>query len=100
MDEDIPYRTAIEYSPAQQVSSADEREFSTLQEVRKILGAGITDLYKDFNAFETFKGVSPTVARADLLRQIEGRQIAYEILVPLLDMMDSTMLAINEKYKR
>lgn len=99
--DEAPYRsfTPLTIIPKATSSADDENQFSTLVLARDELATSIEGLYKDFNAFSVLKDTDITIARDNLLRQIEAKQIAYDILVPILDTLDSTILAINEKWK-
>lgn len=101
--DDLPYRNnAIAYThmpQPQPTSSEDERTFSTLKEVRRLLAESVEGLYKDFNAFQVDKNLPRKEALQVLQRQIDGKQEAYDILAPLLESVDSVLDQINLKYK-
>lgn len=82
-----------------QPSITDEAQYSTLIAVRNDIAMALEDLYKDFNAFDVFKDDVTEEAKEKMLRQIAGKQEAYNILFPVLETIDSTMLQINAKYK-
>lgn len=100
--DDLPYRsfTPLTIMPKADSTATDEQQFSTLLEARENLAKDIEALYKDFNAFDLSKAENEHEAVAALLYQIRGKQTAYDILVPVLDAMDSTIMLINDKWKR
>jgi hypothetical protein len=64
-----------------------------------VLQEALTALYADFNAFTIVEGVPKTTAVYDLLRQIEGKKIAYDILAPTVQAVESSLQSIDSKYK-
>lgn len=102
--DDLPYRNnAVAHTRlpgVAQVSSADEREFSTLKNVRDAIAGSVEDLYKDFNAFDVTKAENEDEAIKALLYQIKGKQEAYTILSEALEVIDQTMQTINLKYQQ
>lgn len=101
-DETIPYRSAIPDVMAadQGQTTEDEVNYDTLKAVRDVLQKGVDDLYKDFNAFTLLKEGSIEAASIDLLRQIAGKQEAYDILAPVLEAVVAAMRLVDEKYKQ
>jgi hypothetical protein len=98
MNEDISYRTSFKLpTPASQVSSTDEHEFSTLLKVRNDFAADIAALH-DFNAFEV-KAENPNERAHILLHDVEVNQAVYNILEPLFARLDDTVNDINQKYR-
>lgn len=93
-DEAIPYLSPATAPTDDKVADNDEGDYRTLAEVKKILDEGIENLGKDFNAFDLSKD-----AKMDITAQVAGRQIAYDILVPLQSMVDSAINAVNESRK-
>ena len=85
--EDIPYRSAAGIEQAEPVSIRDEKEYSTLREVHRNFRREMESLYRDFNAFED----------KDVDRQIAARKVAYKILEPLLNQLESTIEEIKLK---
>lgn len=79
--------------------TADEANYPIVLKVRDDLHQAVHALYADFNAFKLTEGVPKTTAIFDMMKQIEAKQIAYDILAPLLDAMETTVRAIDEKYK-
>lgn len=86
------------FVPGQNVSK-DEEEMSTLQQVHTTLEEAVHSLYKDFNAFRLPENVPKTTAIFDLMKQIESKQMAYDVLAPCLEAVESAMRIVNEKYK-
>lgn len=80
-------------------STQDEANFDTLKKVQSDFRAAIDSLHKDFNAFDIHKDDTDEVAKNKLLRDIDGRQIAYDILSPLLETLDNTVNGVESKYK-
>ena len=94
-DEDIPYRSAIRDQPetTSQVSSVDERNFDTLKTVRRLLSGAVDGLDK-WHAFDLED------KEMNLKNQIKARQLAYDILTPLVEAIDSALLAVDDKYRQ
>jgi len=103
LEDELPYRgSGIAQTfavPKDTASSDDERDLSTLKVVKKLLAESIDSLGKDFNAFELLKNKSNKVALESLYREIQGRQIAYDILVPLFETIDKTIEQVDKKYR-
>lgn len=78
---------------SQEVSSTDINDFSTLAAVRNDLADSINGLDK-WHAFD-LKADEMTVKQ-----QIKAHQLAYDILSPLLETIDSTLLGINQRFKQ
>lgn len=97
-DEQIPYFSPSTAPTKDQVASRDEQDYSTLKRVLEVLDESVKDLYKDFNAFDVPKDNLDAVKA--LLRQVDGRQEAYEILVPVLEMVKSAISSIEEQQKK
>lgn len=87
-----------DFVPGKKVSR-DEEEMSTLQQVHTTLQEAVHGLYKDFNAFKLTENVPKTTAIFDLMKQIESKQMAYDVLAPCLEAVESAMRIVNEKYK-
>lgn len=92
-DEEIPFFSPATAPSPDVVAENDEDDYTTLKQVKKILDDGITDLSKDFNAFDLAKDAMKLEA------QVAGRQIAYDILVPLQSMVDSAIIAVEDGRK-
>lgn len=99
-DEEIPFNSLGRSGIASNISEQDERDFSTLLQVKAFLDDAIAGLYKDFNAFNVPEDVSDTTAYRSLMRQIAGKKEAYDILVPLQNQIDSVIEEIKLKAKR
>jgi len=78
----------------------NEENYDTLRIVEKILGDSLEALYKDFNAFNILKDQSKKGAAESLLRQIEGKQAAYDILRPTYDAVTEAIRRVNNKHKQ
>lgn len=92
-DEEIPFFSPATAPSPDPVAENDEDDYTTLKEVKKILDDGIDNLSKDFNAFDLAKDA------AKLEAQVAGRQVAYDILVPLQSMVDSAIKAVEDGRK-
>lgn len=101
--DDLPYRNnavAHTFLPqAAEVSSADEREFSTLKQVHSFLNNSLENLYRDFNAFHVDESLPLDEALKVLQRRIDGKKEAYDILAPIVETINSTIEHINQKYR-
>jgi hypothetical protein len=82
------------------VSSTNEANYDTLQIVSKLLTDSMNGLYKDFNAFDILKEGDTFAAAGNLLRQVEAKQMAYDILSPALEAVDNAIKLIDQKYKQ
>lgn len=77
----------------------DEENFDTLKAVEAILQNAVEALYKDFNAFEMPDGVPKTTVLFSLMRKIEAKKEAYNILAPIADSVRDAVIAVDNKYK-
>lgn len=77
------------------VPQKDIENFNTLKEVYEYLDSQITGLYKEFNAFDVRKNDMEDEAVKKFLREVDGKQIAYDILVPALDMVKTAIDKAN-----
>lgn len=98
MDDELQYRSAGHINLPQEVkkSTTDERDFSTLKSVRDVFEANMEALTKDFNALVIFEGNDPDVTARDLVVQVKARQLAYQILSPILETLRSTLSNIDQ----
>ena len=93
-NEAIPYLSPATAPSQDEVANNDEDDYRTLNEIKKILDKAIADLPKDFNAFDLSKD-----AKINLEAQVAGRQVAYDILVPIQGMVDSAINAVEDSRK-
>lgn len=84
-NEEIPVRSPITTGPGPAASDRDESEYSTLEVVNVLFKQAIEDLRKDFNALDLSEKL------ADIKTQIAGRQMAYDILDPLQQQVQSAI---------
>lgn len=91
-DEQVPFLSVPTAPSDDEVTTADENDYTTLKEVRKILSQAIKDLSKDFN---TLKADDIQALQAQVL----GRQTAYDILVPIEEMVKSAVQSIENQRK-
>lgn len=92
-NEEVPVRGPVHIAVADPVSEKDENDYSTLKQVKRDIDSAVVQLYQDFNAFSLAKDAP------DLAVQVEGRQLAYQILLPLQAQIHQAVSDINEKYK-
>lgn len=100
-NEGLPYRTgvgAMNPTPQRPVSK-DEEDYGTLKSVQATLQAAVDGLYKDFNAFTLLKGATKEEARDHLVAQIEANQIAFAVLSPVLESVNSAINVVDTKHK-
>lgn len=98
--DNLPYRSPVtSVSKPSQVTS-DEQDYNTLQAVRGILDASIKELYQDFNAFDTHPDKLPHDAATMLLREIEAKQLVFNILSPLLERVNNAMRGADDMFKQ
>lgn len=79
--EEIGYRSPVNLTPPK-TPDADIDNFSTLEDVFRKFDNSLKDL-EHINAFDTLKVEDKKKAAEVLLRQIDAKQLAYEILEPL-----------------
>jgi hypothetical protein len=77
-------------------SRQDEANYDTIKHLHTEFHAAMDSLHNDFNAFDIHKDDTNEDAKDKLLRDIDGRQIAFEILSPLVESLDNAMNAINK----
>lgn len=74
----------------------DEQQYDSLKEAQELLSESIKDLYKDFNAFDVLKTDNPQIAE-NFIREVAGKQEAYNILMPILQSLNSIVDKIEKK---
>lgn len=95
---DIVYRSNIvSYLEEKPEDNNNVKDYRALLEVQEALKSAIEKLYKDFNSFDIFPKEKRKNAEALLLREIEARKKAYDILYPILQMVESAIDSINKK---
>lgn len=94
-NEQVPFFSPATAPTQDVVTEKDEDDYGTLKALKKIFDDGIEGLSKDFNAFDLSKDSSVSIEG-----QIAGRQIAYDILVPLQGMVDSAIKAVEDGRKQ
>lgn len=98
--ENLPYRTPGTGPVGVGKVSANEEDYSTAVAVRDILKEALTGLFKDFNAFDILKDEGREKAADNLLRQVEAKQMAFDILSPTFEAIDNAVKAVDEKWKQ
>lgn len=98
--DDLPYRSPITTAQTKPEFTKDEANYDTLVMVRSIFEEAITGLYKEFNAFDVLSDGTDTEKLDKMMRQIAGNQIAFDILVPLKDRLDSAILSADQNHLR
>ncbi len=92
--EEVGYRSPIDNTPAK-VPDADSDNFSTLIDVYRKFKAELKGL-EHINAFDTMKLEGKTKAAAILLRQLDAKQEAYKILMPLFLQLESAVQDVKK----
>lgn len=92
--EEVGYRSPIDNTPAR-VPDADSDNFSTLIDVYRKFKAELKGL-EHINAFDTMKLEGKTKAAAILLRQLDAKQEAYKILMPLFLQLESAVQDVKK----
>lgn len=92
-EEEFEYRNPIDPGIVEPpvISRVDEGNINTLKQVQKDLENDIAALYKDFNAFDVMKDGTNEEVMETMMRQIAGRQIAFDILTPVFDRIKSAV---------
>lgn len=93
-NEEVGYRSPIDNTPAT-VPDADSDNFSTLIDVYRKFKAELKGL-EHINAFDTMKLEGKTKAAAILLRQLDAKQEAYKILMPLFLQLESAVQDVKK----
>lgn len=94
----LTYRTPATAAPAVAQTSADQDNYDTLRMIGGIFADAINGLYKEFNAFDILSDGTDEEKRDKLMRQIAGNQIAYDILAPLLERINSAVQTVNDRF--
>lgn len=92
-DSELTYRSPIIMKTETPASSVDEQEFSTLLVVRN-------QLAEDIGRLDGIHAFKLTGTQEERDAYMAGAKIAYDILAPIYDTLDSTISAINNKYRR
>ena len=92
--EEVGYRSPIDNTPAR-VPDADSDNFSTIIDVYRKFKAELKGL-EHINAFDTMKLEGKTKAAAILLRQLDAKQEAYKILMPLFLQLESAVQDVKK----
>lgn len=98
--DDTPYFTPGVLETGPETTTKDQQEYSTLKIVGNMLLEARNGLSKDFNAFDILKEADTTTAAENLLRQVEAKQIAYDILDPVVEAVISAIQKIDVNYKQ
>lgn len=98
--DDLPYHVDLTgVAPAPTTFTRDDADYDTLTVVQTALRDGVDGLVKDFNALHIPTDKPDAEAAQILLRQIAARQMAYDILVPLLSTVDEAIALVDIKHK-
>lgn len=76
--EDLPYRSPVQSALKNPTPEAvDERDLSTLVQVRDLLKVHVESMPKNFNAFD------PKLTPEELFLEVRSKQLAHAILEPV-----------------
>ena len=92
--EEVGYRSPIDTTPAT-IPDADSDNFSTLIDIYRKFKAELKAI-EHINSFDTLKAEKPDEAAIVLLRQIDAKQGAYEILYPLFLQLESAVQDVKK----
>lgn len=98
--DNLPYSTPGTLQRSAEPTSQNEQEFSTLKIVGNILNDALAGLSRDFNAFDVLKDADRAKAADNMLRQVEAKQMAYDILLPCVEAVTSAIQIVDSKYKQ
>jgi hypothetical protein len=98
--DDLPYRSPITANQQKPEFTKDEANYDTLVMVVKIFNEAIEGLYKEFNAFDVLKAGTDQEVIEEMMRKIAGNQVAYDILSPLKERLDSAILTADQNHVR
>ena len=93
--DDLPYRSAITTRQKAPEATPDDQDYRTLKIVQGILHDSMHSLGKDFNAFTLVDGNGRRIDPEGVVKEIQSRQIAYDILVPIVEAVDSALEKAN-----
>ena len=93
-DEDIPYRSYIPEGLVADVRpTKDEDQFDTLKAVGRILRTSVAEL-DGWAAFDLKEEDGLTIKQ-----QIVAHRLAFAVLAPLLESVESAISVVDNKYK-
>lgn len=98
--DETPYFTPGTAPGRAEKHPVDEQQYSTLKMVGGMLTDALDGLSKDFNAFDVLTKEDRTKAADNLLRQVEAKQMAYDILLPAVEAVVSAIQKIDVNYKQ
>lgn len=93
--DEMVYRSPVTRRVDPQKVSKDAEQFSTLKNVQGILSEAMDSLGKDFNAFELVDRNGSRKNPEDIVKDIQARQVAHDILAPIKDAVDSAIASAN-----
>lgn len=96
--EDMGYRTALTPKGSIVPVTSDEQDYTTLKAIRELLQESVDGLSKDFNLFDVLSEGTDDAKRDHMMRLIAGKQIAFDILSPLLERVVSAMATADDNY--
>ena len=96
----LPYRSPVSDKTNPNPVTKDEDQYSTLQNVFKILEDATSGLYNDFNVFQFAKDKLPADRAKILLHEIEVKQGVYEILAPLVERVGNAISEADSNFRR
>lgn len=99
-DGGLQYRSPITQAAPPPPYTVDEANFDTLKSVLADLDREMATLNKDFNAFEIGKDDLPADRAKKLLHEVEVRQAAFDILMPIRERLFSGINIANENFKQ
>lgn len=99
-DNSLPYRTPVTLTSPTVPYTQDEQHYNTLRMVQSIFAEAIEGLYKEFNAFDVLGDGANEAVRDKMMRQVAGNQIAYDILSPLKERLDSALATVDDNFKQ
>lgn len=97
--DDLPYRSPVTNRTTKpQAVNKDTEEYSTLKEVHGLFLEGVDSLYKDFNAFDILSTDMPEEAKEKFIAEVKAKQLAYNILQPLLEQVDNAVKKVDKNF--
>lgn len=73
-------------------TTSDEEQFSTLEYAYK-------DAKRELDKLKTWSGVDLKETELKIKQQIKARDLAVELLEPIVEAMREALATVNEKYK-
>lgn len=99
-DGGMMYRSPVTQAAEPPKYTADEANYDTIKQIGQDLERELNALYKDFNTFQIAKDMDPDERAKILLHEVEVKQGVYDILVPIIDRIHSSLKTADDNFKQ